>query len=443
MSDLLSIGASGVRGYQTALSTTSENIANAGAAGYVRRTTGLAEVSSSGVKGVNGYGVAVTGVNRAADQFRSTAVRAAGADLARTETSAVWLDQVQSAMTGPDLSTRLTSFFTAATGLAADPTSTAQRQVMLENATAVAAGFTATGGALTQVQADLDATADADVASLTALAGGLAKVNEGLGRAQPGSAGAAALADQRDQILEQMSGITDVNVAFDPAGRATVKLGSDGPTLVSGNVAGTVTYARNAEGATSFAVFREGEAKTFAPQGGALAGVSDAAIRIANARADLVDLARDFAEGVNEVQAQGRDLNMQAGAAMFAIDTADPTRMSMTLTDPAQIAAASVGGGTRDAGNLTKLQSIRASDGYEKRVTGMIAGNAAALQNRKTVAEAQTAILDGAVSARDAASGVDLDNEAVDLIRFQQAYQASSRVIQVAKDTFQTLLDIR
>ncbi|MCI1142206.1 hypothetical protein MOP88_07660 [Sphingomonas sp. WKB10] len=40
-------------------------------------------------------------------------------------------------------------------------------------------------------------------------------------------------------------------------------------------------------------------------------------------------------------------------------------------------------------------------------------------------------------------TGVNLDSEAVDLIRFQQAYAASSRVIQVARETMQTLLDMR
>jgi flagellar hook-associated protein 1 FlgK len=40
-------------------------------------------------------------------------------------------------------------------------------------------------------------------------------------------------------------------------------------------------------------------------------------------------------------------------------------------------------------------------------------------------------------------SGVDLDTEAVDLLRYQQAYSASSRIIQVARDTFQSILDIR
>ncbi len=59
------------------------------------------------------------------------------------------------------------------------------------------------------------------------------------------------------------------------------------------------------------------------------------------------------------------------------------------------------------------------------------------------MAEAQSSIRDGTIAARDAVSGVNLDNEAVDLLRFQQAYQASSRVIQVARETLQSILNIQ
>ena len=47
-----------------------------------------------------------------------------------------------------------------------------------------------------------------------------------------------------------------------------------------------------------------------------------------------------------------------------------------------------------------------------------------------------------ALAAREAVSGVNLDEEAVDLIRFQQAYQASSRVVQVAREILQSILAI-
>ncbi|MES3154322.1 flagellar basal body rod C-terminal domain-containing protein, partial [Sphingomonas faeni] len=175
---------------------------------------------------------------------------------------------------------------------------------------------------------------------------------------------------------------------------------------------------------------------------GALAGFAEGAQRIAAARGSLNAIASDFTAKVNAVQAQGRDLNGTAGAPLFATG-ATPTDIAVSLTDPRGIAAAGPTGGARDASNLAALQTARSSNGFEARTTNLIAGNAAALEQRKVVADAQGAIRDGAVSSLASASGVDLDSEAVDLLRFQQAYQASSRVIQTARDTLQTILDLR
>lgn len=443
MSDLLSIGASGVRAFQGALTTTSENIANAGTVGYARRTAQMAEVSAAGIKGVNGYGVVVTGTQRAADAIRSAAVRSAGADLSRTQAGSAWLDRIQTAMTGADVSGRLTSFYTSATALSADPASGAQRSVMLENAQSVASGFAATGAALSQVLTDLDQTADGDAATLSNLATALAKVNDGLGRAGAGTASAANLSDQRDQLLEQMSALSDVSATFDAAGRATVRVGGEaGPTLVSGRDAGIVSYSRSAQGNVTFTVMRGKDAQTFQPSGGSLAGIADSAQRIVDTRGLVADTARDFADSVNAVQAEGVDLNNAAGQPIFAYGS-DPTQMTVAMTDPAGIAAAATGGGTRDGSNLAKLQATRASGNFEGGITGLVAGNAAAIANRRIVGDAQNAILSGATTARDQISAVNLDDEAVQLLRFQQAYQASSRVISVAKDMFQSLMEIR
>jgi len=448
MSDLLSIGASGVRAYQTALSTVSENIANTGTAGYTRRTTNLAEVSSVGgslnaQKLVSSSGVTVTGIARSADAYRSQAVRSAGTDLAKTEAGVTWMNRIETALSGNQLGDRLTSFFTAAQKLAADPTSEPTRAVMLESAGTAAAAFTATGQALDTAAADLDSTASQAVQSLNALGTALAKINDGIARSAPGSSTAAQLADQRDQVLEQMSTITDINTSFDDLGRTTVRLGgAAGSVFVAGGDSGQVSYARNDEGAVQFAVTRGNVTTALSPTGGALAGFAEGAQRIAAARGSLNAIATDFTTRINAVQAQARDLDGNAGAALFATgDT--PTDISVALTDGRGIAAASATGGTRDASNLTALQAVRTSGGFEARTTTLIAGNAAALEQRKVVADAQSAIRDGAGSSLASSSGVDLDSEAVDLLRFQQAYQASSRVIQTARDTFQTILDLR
>ena len=448
MSDLLSIGASGVNAYQTALSTVSENIANTGVAGYSRRTVSLKEVAAAGTSLTStalnsGSGVIASGINRATDAFRNAAVRSSSADLARTEAGSTWLDGIQTALTGNKLGTQLTSFFNAATTLAADPTSTASRATMLEGANSLAAAFTATGSALASVAGDLDATAMQATQSLGALGLALAKVNDGLARTQAGSGAAAGLADQRDQLLEQMSAISDVSAVTDAAGRATVRLGgAAGPVFVAGSEAGHVSYVRNEEGAVSFAVERAGTNSTLSPNGGVLAGIAEGVQRVAAARDQLNTLATTFVDGINAVQAQGQDLDGAPGAAMFATG-ATPSDVSMVLRDPRGLAAAAAGGGARDNSNLAKFETLRNSSQVEAGVTALVAGNASALSGKQAVAEAQGAIRDNAVAALDSATGVNLDSEAVDLLRFQQAYQASARIIQVARETMQSILEIR
>jgi len=446
----MSIGASGVRAYQSALTTVADNIANTSTPGYARRSTDMREIGAPGTASLTtdrgltaGGGVLATGLSRSADQFRAADVRSSSADLARSETGIDWLGRVQNALTGNQLGDRLTSFFTSANAVAADPTATTPRSAMLESASAAAGAFTATGKALDNVAADLDGTADNAATTLGSLGVALARVNDGLARSPEGSGARANQLDQRDQLLEQMSAITDVNVTTDTAGRATVRLGgASGPLFVGGTEAGNVTYVRNDSGAVSFAVHRAGTAATFTPSGGALAGIADAAARISGARDQLNGIADDFAAGVNAVQAQGRDLDGSPGAAMFA-SGATPTDLSLVLTDPRGIAAAGVGGGPRDNSNLAAFASLRSSGGFEASTTALVSDNAATLAARQQVADAQGAIRDGAINARDAVSGVNLDSEAVDLMRFQQAYSASSRVIQVARETLQSILDIR
>jgi flagellar hook-associated protein 1 FlgK len=447
MSDMLSIGASGVRAYQVALSTVSENIANSGATGYTRRTTSISEVGSSGSvtgqSGFNGMGSVVTGVVRVGDDFRAAEVRSTGADLAKTEASVTWLGRIEDTMSGSQLGTSLGSFFNAATQLSADPTSSAARSTMMEAATGVANAFSETGAALDQTSADIDSMGNDSAQSLTTIAATLAQINQGLGRAQPGSAGQATLLDQRDQALEQMSALTDTTVSFDAAGRATVQAGAaGGPLLVQNANSATVTYARNSGGSVQFSVLNGATQQLMTPSGGALAGIAEGAQKVADAQGQLASIAKSFVDDVNGVQAGGRDINNNPGAQMFAIDPSGTAQVAMSMTDPGTIAAGLAGGGQRDNSNLANLAAIRTSGGYENAIVDLTTTNAATLAQRNSVADAQTTIHNNAVNQRDSQSGVSLDNEAVDLMRFQQAYSASGRVIQTARDVFQTIMNI-
>ncbi|WP_414900005.1 flagellar hook-associated protein FlgK [Sphingomonas flavalba] len=529
MSDLLSIGASGVRAYQSALNVIGENISNASTTGYVRRDATLREVAgtSGGVLQINapiGHGVIATGVTRSWDQFRAAEVRTATAESQRSQAGIVWLQQIESSLTNGGLAGAMTAYFNAAQGIAADPTGIAPRQTMIDAGSALVGAFNRTASSLAATADDLEATARNSVDQLNGLLGSLATANAGIGRAAPGSNAQAQLFDQRDRLLDQISALVSINVTTDARGAATVSLNQPGgPVLVDNVQARTVSMASNSDGTIAYTLNQSGGPQAIAPKGGTLAGLADAALRVADARQTIDAIATDFADRTGQVQLGGVDLDGNDGTALF-VTTGGAAGLAMTTDNPRAIAAAArwatsgaagnggnaaisitggpasgaytvtVAGGTltltdpvtgtaiasaaytpgtavalggmsvtvtgtpadgdsfavarnpansRDNANLANLAALRASAGFETAIAGLTSANASALASRKAVAAAQGAILDGAVAARDSVSGVNLDNEAVELMRFQQAYAASSRIIQVARDTFQTILDIR
>ena len=66
-----------------------------------------------------------------------------------------------------------------------------------------------------------------------------------------------------------------------------------------------------------------------------------------------------------------------------------------------------------------------------------------AVAGRTITRDSLSIVAQGAVAALGRQAGVSLDDEAANLLRFQQAFQASGRIMQVARDLFDTILSIR
>lgn len=102
-------------------------------------------------------------------------------------------------------------------------------------------------------------------------------------------------------------------------------------------------------------------------------------------------------------------------------------------------------GDNRNALALGALQTASILDGgtasYQDSYAGLVADVAVRSRQASAAADAEGTLLQQAISARDSVQGVNLDEEAADLLRFQQAYQAAAQVISVADTVFQTLLD--
>lgn len=448
MSDLLAIGRSGVTAYRTALATVGDNVVNAETAGYSRRTVTLSEspVSSGGsilyrARTTFG-GVNAAGVQRAWDDYKAADARLSAGDAGRTDARLRWLATAEGALEDGDtgVGARLTAMFNAADALAADPGGELPRRQMLVALDDAAGTIRTTAEALERTADGIAGEARSSVDAINADLAALGKLNVALHRAGAGAPAHAQLADQRDQLIDGLAAKIGIDVSFDDAGAATIKVaGVSGAILLSDARSALLGVDRAADGRLSLVMSGTVAPTPIFPQAGALAGLIDAAAMVADRRAQLDAIAADFAAALNDWQAQGVDANGQPGGPLLAISGGAAT-LAIVTSDPDAIAAASPGGAAN--GNLLAFGGLRGAGGAEQRWAALVAGHAQFVASARSENAAVSARRDSALAARDAATGIDLDQEAAELLRFQQAYDASAKIIQVARETLQTILNL-
>lgn len=443
-SSLINIATSGVHAARAGLELTAQNIANAGSEGYVRRTVQLGEVAAAGSWRYPGdlslSGVRIDGIARNADLFRQVEVRRTGSDAARAGAELQGLENIEAALEQAALFPAMTAFEASLARLQADPVDPALRAGVLEDARTLARSFNVAASALGTVGDGLRFEAEAGVAGVNRDATELARVNLQLARAEAGSSDQTALLDQRDLLLGRIAGQAGIATTINPDQTVTVRLGgSAGPLLVSGVTAAPLAMATAADGTISFTL-----AGSAVPIGaGALAGQAQALEAVRDRLTGLNGIAAALATAANTAQAAGVALNGAAGQPLFA--GTDAATLAVALASGAGLATApaGAGAGSRDPANLAALRQALTGTDISGQIDGLMFSAAGAVAGRRVTAEALEAIASGARIALDQQSGVSLDDEAANLVRFQQAFQASGRVIQVASDLFDTLLAIR
>ena len=447
MTDLLSIGASGISAYRTALSVVGDNVANAETDGYSRRTISLKQSTASfgadplTINRSTAGGITQGTVVRAWDDFRASESRVSQADAGRADARQRWLSNIETALDdGPTgAGAALTAFYNSATALAADPTGTTPRATFVSALGEATATIRDSADSLSRAAQGITSEAGAATSELNTNLKSLAQVNEALKRAAPGSASATNLADTRDQLLDDISKKVGIDVTLDARGAATVKVaGSSDVTLVDGNIPADITLRPADDGRLTLRLTYNGELKIAQPTSGSLAGLIDVAATTAGRRADLDSIATDFGKSVNAFQATGRTPAGAAGADLLVV-TGGAAGLTLTTQDGSAIAAASPDGVTN--GNLATLQASR-ENGAEGRLAQVVTSHALVVASAKSEAAAAATRRDNAFAARDEVSGVDLDTEAAELLRYQQAYSGSAKLIQIAKETLQSVLNL-
>jgi flagellar hook-associated protein 1 len=444
-SDLLSIATSGARAARSALDVTAQNIANAASTGYIRRSATMQEVAASGgqlrVGDISLSGVRIAGITRNADMFRQAEVRRTESDASRAAAELSGLQNIESAVEQANIFSSIVAFEGALQQLGADPVDPSLRAAALAAADAMAKKFNIASSSLDSVAEGAQFQASAAIDEANVIVAELARINVRLARAGAGSSDQASLLDKRDLMLERLSGIADIQTSFATDGSVAVRLGNaTGPELVNGGNSTSLSMTIAGDGTLSFAV--DGDPATIS--GGSLAGRAAVLREVVSMREALDQLAGDIASSLNAVQVQGSDLRGDAGQPLFTGTTA--ATITLALTDGALIATAPGGSpaGSRDTGNLQDLRNaLAAGGGAAERMNGILFGISSRVAGHKVTTEALDAIASSARIALQQQAGVDLDTEAANLLRYQQAFQASGRAMQVASDIFQSLLAIR
>jgi flagellar hook-associated protein 1 len=443
-SDLLAIAKSGARASRTALDVTAQNISNASSAGYVRRSVTMQEVSSgsrySALGDLNLSGVRVSGVVRNADAFRQSEVRRTGADSARANAEVQGLENIESAIEQTQVYQSIVAFESSVQQLVADPTDGSLRAATLEGARTMANTFNIASNSLDTAGKGLRFEAQDGVDQVNRIAGELARVNLRLSRASDASNDQSSLLDQRDTLLEQMSQYVDISATINPDKTANVSVGNPtGPALVVGGATANLSMATAADGTVSFAV----DGSAVALSSGSIAGHAQVLTKLAETKTNLDAIVAEIVSVVNATQGNGVDLDGNPGQPIFSGSTAADIGIALTSGRGIATAPAGSGANSRDPGNLVALRTALEDSNPAVAMDSLLFDVSSAVSGRKITRDALDSIASTARVALEAQSGVDLDEEAVNLVRFQQAFQANGRVMQVAQDLFDTLMGIR
>jgi len=247
------------------------------------------------------------------------------------------------------------------------------------------------------------------------------------------------LVDRRMNLLQQLSALMGNQVTQ----------GDDGTTVTTttGNpmVVGSRSFALSTEKLADGSMrIKLGDTDiTGSITGGKLGGLLEVRTQtIPGIMSQLDTLAADLANHFNAAHRQGFDLNGNPGGDFFVAPPASgagaAASFALNITDASQLAASS-NGDSGSNGNLNKLIAVRdqtnaAGDRLIDQYSNVTFNIGSAISNAQTELNASELISEQLENQRGAISGVSLDEEAADLVRFQRAYEAAARVLSVISD---------
>jgi flagellar hook-associated protein 1 len=435
---------------QTLVST---NVANVDTPGYARQVPDLAENAPVQVAGLTlGTGVQlqqVTSLRDAVLDLRVNQETQQQGALTSFLGSAQQIQQLFNEAGGTGLQAPLTAFFNSLSELSTNPSDLNVRQGVITAAQNLATAFNQASNNLTTIQRGADLSVTQSVSQIDTLTAQIATVNAQVAASATSGQNSGPFVDQRQQLINQLSNLVDVSEVQAGNGSLTLTTSTGAPLVVGGQSFQLTTQIDPTTGFQD--VFSQGSNITSKITGGQLAGqIQIRDQEIPSIQTSLDTLAGGLANAVNTQQAAGFDLNGAPGANLFvpppAGNVGAAANLALATTDPTKIAASADGtaGDNTNANALLNIQNqpVIAGQTPLNYYSGLIFKIGSDVSNAQTEQQSSNLILQQLTNLQGGVSGVDINEEAANLIRYQNAYQASAQVSYVIDTLMQTTLNM-
>ena len=436
------------------LGVTGQNLANVNTPGYVRREA-LLETRALGTQTTGS--VVANGIRRVTDeflerrQFESTGLNSAASEHdSRLES----LEALFNDVSGTGLGNSLDNLYNSFTQLSANPADPTTRRNVLAAADAFAERSRDTATVIAQSRTDLLKDAQSTTTQINESARAIARLNSQILAAEAQGGDAADLKDQRKQVMLGLASLVDVRTIASGSG---IVVQASGTTLVDGVEARQLSIDLDSDGKMRVFAARNDEATptevTKFLTGGKLAGIKEARdVDLFETAKKLDEFVFDVATSINQQHQLGFGTDGVDGRDLFDVNTADAARTVRVSVDvfnrPEAIAASgsatTLPGGTDNAVALSRLSTAPVVFGNSRTAAQSYGDLVGDVGQRKSAAEkmleSREAIAAQLDAMNEAMSGVSLDEEFVNLTKFQRAYEASARVLTTADQLLQELI---
>jgi flagellar hook-associated protein 1 len=443
----LSISLGALMAQQASVETSSENIANVNTPGFSRRRVVLQERASQSL-GASSTGVEIQSVESLRDRILELRILSEQQAQSRSETFVSSMQPIELLFSNSDggIGTAIQNFFNSIQRLSATPTDNSLRSQVLMSADNLTASFRTAAAEISKAQQHLQTSIDASVQEVNRLASEIAKLNPQIASNQQLGKDSGGLEDRRGVLLGELAALVRFSIVDDTNGLTLTTSG--GRALV---VAGESFDLSSTSGAGP-SVIRSADGADVSTDmtGGSLGGLFAARnSELPGLQAQLDDLASALCARMNTIHRAGYDLNSGPGSDLF-VPTASvegaAASMRVAITDPAKIAA-SIDGSEGDNRNLLRLLDLASAkligeNSPIQAYSALVYSLGISIQDAKKQADTSGLMVQQLENQRNAISGVSLDEEAANLIRFERAYQAAARVVSITNDLMDTVINL-